>query len=49
MDGKKNDNMTFDEWSSMWDRLFYICEKRENFSALLVHTLQYKSKWNRGK
>lgn len=49
MDGEKNKEMTFDEWSSMWDKLFYLCEKRDDFRALLGHTLQYRSKWNRRK
>lgn len=49
MDGKENKEVTFETWSSMWDNIFYICEKREDFRALLAHTLQYKTKWNEGK
>ncbi len=42
--------MTFDEWSVMWDKLFTICKLRNDFRALLVHTINnYKSKWNWGK
>ena len=51
MDGKEKvkKKMTFEEWSSMWDRLFYICERREDFRALLVHSVEnYNPKWNRG-
>ena len=43
------EEMTFDKWSSMWDKLFYICEKRGDFRALLVHTVSYNLKWSRGK
>ena len=46
MDSKDKKEMTFEEWSSMWDNLFYICEKREDFRALLVHTVNYNTKWN---
>ena len=44
----KEDKLTFDEWSSMWDRLFTVCKMRGDFRALLAHTLRYKTKWNRG-
>ena len=47
MDSKEKE-LTFEEWSSMWDKIFYICERRENFKALVVHTLRYKPRWNRG-
>jgi len=42
--------MTFEEWSSMWDRLFNICESKGDFRALTVHTIgNYNPKWNEGK
>lgn len=43
-----DEELTFDAWSSLWDRLFVVCEMRNNFKALLAHTLRYKTKWNRG-
>ena len=49
MDGKKNEKMTFEKWSNLWDRLFTVCKMRNDFRALLAHTLQYNSEWNEGK
>jgi len=40
--------ITFEVWSQMWDKLFIICKNRRDFRALLAHTFQYKTKWNRG-
>jgi len=41
--------MTFEEWSNIWDKLLVVCKMRKDFRALVAHTLQYKSEWNRGK
>ena len=42
--------MTFEEWSKVWDKMFTICKLRNDFRALLVHTINnYQGKWNRGK
>ena len=47
-----DEELTFDAWSSIWDRLFVICEMRNDsrncFKALLAHTFRYKPRWNRG-
>ncbi len=43
-----DEELTFDTWSEMWDRLFVVCKMREDFRALLAHTARYKSKWSRG-
>lgn len=42
------EELTFEVWSSMWDKLFTICKMRNDFRALLAHTIRYKIKWNRG-
>jgi len=50
MDSEKNKDMTFDEWSKMWDRLFEICKAKGDFRALLIHTAgNYNPEWNKGK
>ena len=41
--------MTFEEWSNLWDKVFVVCKMRNDFRALLAHTMQYEPKWNRGK
>ncbi len=43
-----DEDLTFEEWSSMWDKIFYMCERRNNFKALVTYTLRYKPRWNRG-
>jgi len=44
----ENENpLSFEEWSSMWDKLFTICTMKDDFRALLVHTVSnYNKKWN---
>jgi len=46
-----NDNeLSFNEWSKMWDKIFIICKLKNDFRALLVHTVKnYNPKWNRGE
>jgi len=41
--------MTFEKWSNMFDRLFDVCKMRGDFRALLSHTYNYNPKWNRGE
>ncbi|KKM16488.1 hypothetical protein LCGC14_1685400 [marine sediment metagenome] len=43
-----DEELTFESWSSMWDRLFVVCEMRGDFRALLAHTYNYDPRWNRG-
>lgn len=42
-----DEGLTFEAWSKMWDRLFDVCKKRGDFRALLAHTFNYNSRWNR--
>ena len=43
-----DEELTFDIWSDLWDKLFSVCKMRGDFRALLVHTGRYKPKWNWG-
>ena len=44
-----DEELTFDVWSDMWDKIFTICKMRNDYRALLMHTTRYKRKWNFGK
>lgn len=44
-----DEELTFDVWSSMWDKIFTMCKMRNDYRALLMHTLTYKRKWNFGR
>lgn len=38
--------MTFGEWSKIWDRLFNICVRNNDFRALVVHTItNFNKEW----
>lgn len=43
-----DEELSFETWSLMWDKLFTICKMRNDFRALLAHSYRYKTKWNRG-
>lgn len=36
----------FDVWSKLWDRVFTACKLRNDFRALLAHTINYDPRWN---
>jgi hypothetical protein len=40
---------TFEYWSYMWDRIFDVCIKLNDFRALISHMLKYKQRWNYGR
>ena len=45
---KEKEEFTFETWSSMWDKLFTICKMKNNFKALLIHTVgNYNPRWNK--
>ncbi len=41
---KREKNMTFQEWSDIWDVLF----KKQQWAALLDFTKRYQKQWSRG-
>lgn len=44
-----DEELTFDVWSDMWDKIFTICNMRNDYRALLAHTFRYNRRWNWGK